>query len=502
MECWKRWFPLLKRCGMSNRPMTREVTSGQRRSLRELLESRGHALRKNAKNKYLEFEVRTDAKSIFTLYTSGKLVSTVREGDSEGLILEDEISRLVGKAGVSTGEKKKVPKDVGANASSGILNFAGVDETGTGELLGTAILAGALFPRAIQDRVQGLVGHVETKAKRAASGWERLGHQMADLRVDGLALSALSLPNRLFDRYSKNALLDFAYVRVVGDLIAASGRNPEGALDDMELAIDDYGTGPFLKEAVAAWRARGLTVRIETKADDNYLAARAASVLARATRAREMSGLQADEIDGPLGTGNAGHRDTLAWLRRRARSNAGWPSFVKTSFRTVTEIDRVEAVTKEPVPPVSDLLDPDSAREFVEGRLNVKNAQVRTGGTRFSSRLEVDASSSTARSRSFEFLPLLCGGVVLDETISLELLDELLDRETGFLSGWRILVGKDSDIDDPFFLSLARAHARGVVQVVPTEQVDPLRRAAERAGLQLMAPGGDSEGLHAVLNKA
>ncbi|MDG2148407.1 MAG: hypothetical protein P8N09_02670 [Planctomycetota bacterium] len=485
---------------MSNRPISREVTPSQRRALRELLESRGHALRKNAKNKYLEFEVRTDAKSIFTLYTSGKLVSTVREGDSEGLILEDEIGRLVGKGGLSTSGGKTAPK-VGVKTSPGISNFAGIDETGTGELLGSAILAGALFPRAIQDQVQALVGHVETKTKRAASGWERLGHEMANLRVDGLALSALLLPNRLFDRYSKNALLDFAYVRVVGDLIAASGRNPTGALDDMELAIDDYGTGSFLNEAADAWRRRGLTVRIETKADDNYLAARAASVLARATRAREMSGLQADETDGPLGTGNAGHRDTLAWLRRRARSNAGWPSFVKTSFRTVTEIDRVAAVTKESVPPISDLLDPDSVRDFLAGCLNVKTAQVRTGGARFSSRLEVDASGSASLCRSLEFLPLLCGGIVLDEAISLDSLDELLDRETGFLSGWRILVGQDSDTDDPFFLSLARAHARGVVQVVPTEQADPLQRAVERAGLQLMAPGGDSEGLHAVLSQ-
>lgn len=493
---------------MSNRPISREVTTRQRTALRELFGARGHTLRKNAKNKYLEFEVRTDGKSIFSLYTSGKMVSTVREGDAEGLVLEDEIARQVGggagKGGASgkSGDKataRKASESARGSTPADITTLAGIDETGTGELLGTAILAGALFHRSLEDRVHQLVGHVETKTKRAASGWERLGAEMAALRSEGLVLSALPVPNRLFDRYSKNALLDLAYVRIVGDLFAGAGCNPDGSLKGAELAIDDYGTGALLGAACKAWRARGLSVRIETKADDNYLAARAASVLARATRAREMAGLRADETDGPLGTGNAGHRETLAWLRRRARSEDPWPSFVKTSFRTVTDMDGVEAVTKEPVPRVADLLDANSADDFMAGRLDVRRARIRTGGSVFSQRFEVDAGKPRRRVAALDFLPLLCGGIVLDESIPLDVLDTLLDRETGFLSGWRILVGGEPDVADPFFLTLARAHARGVIQLIPTDDADRAERAAQRAGLQLMAAGGEADGLHAVL---
>ncbi len=491
---------------MSNKPVSREVTSSQVRALRDLFGSRGHTLRKNAKNKYLEFEVRTDGKSIFTLYTSGKFVSTVREGDAEGLVLEDEIGRLAGGPGPTRKKREEVATQ---EAGADVTVLAGVDETGTGELLGSAVLGGVLFARPLEARLHELVGHVETKTSRAASGWERLGEQLAAMRADGLVATALTIPNRLFDRYSKNALLDLAYVRLVGDLLAAAGDLLAGAGElstaadgdedraGTELAVDDYGTGALLTEAATAWRARGLTVRVQTRADDRFLAARAASVLARATRAREMQGLRADE-DEPLGTGNAGHRETLAWLRRRARSGRGWPSFVKTSFKTVTDLERREPVTKHAVPRVGDLLDPDSVGDFLAGRLDVTRARVRTGADRWASRLEVPVTGRHGLPASLEFLPLLCGGVVLDDDLPLDVLDAALDRETGFLSGWRVLLGGGGDPDDPAFLALARAHARGVVHLEPTPHEDPATRAAARAGLRVLADG-EVDGLHAVL---
>ncbi len=473
------------------------MSAPQQTKLRELLAARGHTLRQNAKNKYLAFEVRTDAKSIFSLYTSGKFVSTVREGDAEGLVIEDEVGQLLGEAAPA---KLRSGPGSSAEHDPAITTLAGVDETGTGELLGTAILAGALLPRALENPLHELVGHVETKGKRAASGWERLGAELAAMRADGLVLSALPIPNALFDRYSKNALLDLAYVRLVGDLFAGA-REVRGdkPLQGVELAVDDYGVGQLLKSAAKVWAASGIRVRIETKADDRYLAARAASVLARATRAREMAGLRADATDGPLGTGNAGHRETLSWLRRRARTSEGWPSFVKTSFRTVTDIDGVEAVTKEPLPRVSDLLDEQSVPDFLAGRLDVGRARIRTTGSTFSQRFELPARGGARRPASLEFLPLICGGLVLDESIPLDVLDELLEREQGLASGWRILLGAESDLDDPFFLSLARAHARGVVHLVPTRHADPAARAAAHAGLRVLA-AGRADGLHVVLS--
>ena len=489
----------------NNKPVTRKVGRAKQAALRELFTSRGHSLAKNAKNKYLAFEVRTDAKSIFSFYTSGKLVSTVREGDGEGLLLEDELARLLGAAagaGDGNGDgdgspgKTRVTKS-GPGANTRVL--AGVDETGTGELIGTAILGGAWCPVGLHDTLDALVGHVETKTSRAASGWERLGQGLSALRSEGLVLAALPIPNRLFDRYSKNALLDLAYVRLVGDLIAG-GAEPDEALDGVELAVDDYGVGALLKQAIGQWAERGIEVKVETKADDRYLAARAASVLARATRAREMAGIHGDVEDGPIGTGNAGHPQTIAWLKRRARGPLGWPTYVKTSFRTVSDIDRVEAVRKEAVPPPGDLLDAASAADFLAGRLDVRTAKLRTGASRHAQALSLPARRTSDRASTTDFLPLLCGGVVLDRaSIPLELLDTLVEREAGQVAGWRVLVGPSLDTDDPFDLALARAHARGIVHLVPTDLEDDTQRAVRHVGLRVFGAAADVDGLHVIL---
>jgi len=219
--------------------------------------------------------VRTDHNSIFTLYTSGKLVSTVRDDDAEGRALEAALSeRFGGVAGVRRGTVK------------GLRWLAGLDETGTGELLGCAVVGGALLPRELADEVASVAGHVDTKASRAASGWEALGEQLAGLSPAGLRPSVLPIPNRLFDRWSKNGLLDLAYVRVTGDLLAGAGVTARDDLAGLELVIDDYGIGPLLAGAVGLWRERGARVIVETKADDNHIAARVASVLARSHRSR------------------------------------------------------------------------------------------------------------------------------------------------------------------------------------------------------------------------
>jgi hypothetical protein len=80
----------------------------------------------------------------------------------------------------------------------------------------------------------------------------------------------------------------------------------------VELAIDDYGAGALLTQAIAAWRGDGAHVLLQPKADDEHLAARAASVAARAARAREFEGLLAENDDGPLGTATPATRRRCA----------------------------------------------------------------------------------------------------------------------------------------------------------------------------------------------
>ena len=461
-------------------PQTRNVPPALRDQLAPLFTVRGHSLLTNPKNRYIAFEVRTDGRSIFTLYTSGKLVTTVRDGDGEGLLLDDELNTLLGGAAAPREARSPTPLTPGTAPL-----LAGLDETGTGEIIGSALIGGALLPRALESRVSAVAGHVETKSSRTTGGWERLGEELAGLRAEGLIISLLPVPNRLFDAWSKNGLLDLAYVRAVSNLFAAHGAATEG----MHLAIDDYGAGPLLRGAARAWSGAGIDVALQTKADDRYLAARAASVYARAGRARELLGLESDIDDGPLGSGNPGHPATRAWLRRHARGGRPWPSFVKASFSTVRSMRGLEPVEKSRVPALDALLGDAGAAGLVSGRLPLDALALPVGSGAPLRGLTLDRRGrSAARCPAAPFLPLLFGGLVLDPLADdLDLLDDLLDREAGLASGWRVLLGPEPDVDHPATRSLLNAHRRGVIQLEPTRQADPVERAVAHGALLLGA---------------
>lgn len=461
-----------------NRPVSRKLNARQAERLRAVLTARGHTLARQPKNPHVDFEVRTDGRSIFTFYRSGKLVSTVRTGDAEGLLIEGEVQALAGGA----------PAGPSQGTRGNLVWLAGIDETGTGELLGTAIVGGACFAVGMADKVGSLFGHVDTKSSRAASGWESLGEQLVHLRSEGLITTTVSIPNRLFDRYSKNGLLDLAYVRVAGDLFAAAGLPAPGvpaetAYAGFELLVDDYGVGGLLTESITRLRGAGAHVVVQTKADDEHIAARVAAVAARSHRSREMAGLAAEVSDGPIGTGNAGHPVTLRWLAGRAREcgRDGWPSFVKASFRTVRDLSGDAEVKKLRVPPPDTLLDADGVAGLLAGRLDVSTAALLDARGKPQRRVKVDSTGAPVGSRQgagWDLLPMLCGGIVPDRTIwTLDTIMPLLDRADGLLSGWRVLIGPDSDLEDPVLVALARAHRAGVMTVVRTPVTDPLERA-------------------------
>ncbi|GEM_PF-3332358 len=472
-----------------NRPVTRVVPGGQRKALSALFSGKGHTLTKNPKNRYVAFEVRTAGRSIFTFYTSGKLVSTVRPEDGEGRLLEDDVATMLGSP-----KARRKPDLPTVESEAEVL--LGADETGTGELLGAAIVGACLLPGDLAPVAAAVAGHVETKSSRVASGWNTLAEQLAALGSEGLVLTAVTIPNRLFDRYSKNALLDLAYIRVVADLLTAAGRRGTDKLGGLQIVLDDYGAGRQLHGAVDGWRRRGADVRVETKADDRYLAPRLASVWARAARSREMVGLADAVDDGPLGSGNAGHPVTLRWLRGRAAKAGSWPSFVKASFKTVRSLDGLEPVTKERVPPLNKLVDDESATQLLQGTVDLTSFRLKQRGGKGCTSLVVDLRGRVAEPdpvpAGAEFLPLLFGGLVLQlDELSLEQLDSLLDREHGLASGWRILVGPNADIDDPRSVALLRAHAGGVVQLQPTALADPRERALHHGALRVSTTADD-----------
>jgi hypothetical protein len=144
-------------------------------------------------------------------------------------------------------------------------------------------------------------------------------------------------------------------------------------------------------------------------------------------------------------------------------------------------------VEKRRVPPLLELMDEDSARDFLAGRLDVARAAWRCGVTAMVREFRVNEHGELIEPKesvAWELLPLLAGGIVLSAELEQAarkdpgLIEPLLAREDGLLAGWRVLVGPAKDESDPLLMALARAHRAGVICVIATEEAEPARRAA------------------------
>lgn len=139
------------------------------------------------------------------------------------------------------------------------------------------------------------------------------------------------------------------------------------------ITLDDYGIGKNLRGFLDVLAKQGAEVRVEAKSDEKYVEARVASVLAKWRRQQAMRGVATlfSLPDTPVGSGNAGDSVTLDWLRRWKETGKPWPWFVKTSFKTVRELEGKEGKATETSPPIRhELLSPDARERLAEGQLS------------------------------------------------------------------------------------------------------------------------------------
>jgi ribonuclease HII len=295
--------------------------------------------------------------AVLTFYTSGTLYST---GSEDPAIREawTFISKRVGSRFVPTQRSLLV----------------GLDETGKGELVGHTILVGALVPRELSADLEEVVGSAETKARRSSEFWESVFMALDRLRDQGLDYIVERVPPWHIDKYNINKILDVAYQRILG--IFLRDRDP----GDARIVLDDYGLGPGLRRFLRALEVAGAEVVIESRADDRYIEARVASVLAKRERERQLATINRNSeyrIENlTVGAGNAGDAQTMAWLRAWKASGRPWPWFVKRSFRTVRELNGRGPVKKKSPPIREYLLSGEFFEEFDRGRISVRNLSV------------------------------------------------------------------------------------------------------------------------------
>jgi ribonuclease HII len=247
----------------------------------------------------------------------------------------------------------------------------GFDETGKGEVLGHTVLVGVLFPVEITSQLERDIGVADSKVKHKIEYWDDIFRKIDFYQSKGLRFLIQKIPPWQFDKYNINKLLDITYQRML--LLLARGIS----LNETRIVFDDYGIGFNLERYLKSLGKVGAEVIRTSKADDNYLESRVASLIAKREQQKVIDAISRStdfQLSGAsVGSGNAGDPATLKWLNTWKLTKKEWPWFVKRSFKTIRDIDGITQELKKFLPPLNEsLLCEEFRKRFESGELNMK----------------------------------------------------------------------------------------------------------------------------------
>lgn len=246
----------------------------------------------------------------------------------------------------------------------------GFDETGKGEVIGHTILVGVLIPADLYTELEIHIGTANTKVKHEFKYWDEIYRKIDYYTKQGLKYIIQKIPPWQIDKYNINKIFDITYQRILNQLIEGLEKQK------LRIVLDDYGVGFHLNKFLKVLENSGAEVIKTTKADNIYLEARVASIISKREQQRLIDAISRNpeyEIPGkPIGSGNAGDKKTIEWLKAWKKTGKDWPWFVKRSFKTIREID---GITEEPIktiPPIDEnLLSEEFIKKFESGELNI-----------------------------------------------------------------------------------------------------------------------------------
>jgi ribonuclease HII len=248
----------------------------------------------------------------------------------------------------------------------------GLDETGKGEVIGHTVLTGVIFQKGIFEKVDLLVGPADTKKRHKFEYWSEIFKKLDHFRSSGLDFIFEKVPPWHVDRYNLNKIMDITYQRILNVFFR------KAEINRCRIVLDDYGMGYTLKRFLKFLEQQGAEVVVTTNSEDKYLEAKIASLISKRIREAVIKAINEKaefQINGlSVGSGNAGDRQTLDWLKQWHASGRSWPWFVKRSFKTVREIEGKSGRAKKEIPPIrEDLLSPDFLEEFSKGSLSIQS---------------------------------------------------------------------------------------------------------------------------------
>jgi len=316
-------------------------------------------IKEEIKNNYEGWRVKF-SDSTFTFYIKGTIYSTPSNSNDPAVFeLWKYIDSLVGSAYVLPTKKFII----------------GLDETGKGEIVGHTILTGVIFPKEIYNKIDLLIGPADTKKKHKFEYWDEVFKKLDYFRDFGLDFIVEKIPPWHVDIYNLNKIMDVSYQRILSTFFRIA------KIDQCRIVLDNYGVGPTLTQFLKFLEIQGAKVIVTNNSENKYLEVKIASLISKKIREGVMQSINEKkefQIDGvSVGSGNAGDKQTLEWIKKWYTSGKKWPWFIKRSFKTIWQIEGRKIKPRKITPPIKeDLLSREFIEEFSKGHLSIQSLSV------------------------------------------------------------------------------------------------------------------------------
>lgn len=300
----------------------KNINPEQEEKIKNYLITLGAIPRDTSKNPYLKWSLKL-SDAVFDFFTSKKGTKLYCNGSKSN---DPQIREAY----------EFIDKTLGRNFSEYDF-YIGADETGKGEIIGNIILVATLVPKELLNTIDKTIANANTKNKKDITFWAELMYEIQKLQEKGLYYLAEEIPANSLTKNSTNILMDKAYVKLLTELLKKIPTNKS-----IRITIDNYKIGTELRNFLQKIKNENTTIQVLTKADDNFIEVRLASIIAKWLREKfifEINNNPKYTIEGlKIGYGSVANPNTIKWLKAWMKSGRELPPFVKTYFKTISEI--------------------------------------------------------------------------------------------------------------------------------------------------------------------
>lgn len=215
--------------------------------------------------------------------------------------------------------------------------FLGFDESGKGEVIGSLFLGCAVLEESAVENWGERLEDVNAKnlSLDDLAYWTEQIHEDTNVETFINKITPLEID---YSGISINRLMDFGYRDVL--------KRERGRIAESCIIMDNYQIGDALTQEFDSWSEKGAEVKVESKADENYVSAKIASIVARYERKQEVEEIieankleyEGESYELKDGSNSSEIEDWLVAFRSKYPYRR-FPYFVRSTWSNVQNIE-------------------------------------------------------------------------------------------------------------------------------------------------------------------